>query len=119
MAVVSGYFEPDLEQGMEIQFMLRDGNKMIESARNNSRRIMKNVIDDGKTPVFAFYVDCAGRAAKLSNTESEEAAEVQQVMNEHNTPMLGFYSGVEIGPILGKNRGLDWTGVLMVLAKDK
>ena len=114
-----GIFEPDLEQGMEIQFMLRDGNKMIESARNNSRRIMKNVIDDGKTPVFAFYVDCAGRAAKLSNTESEEAAEVQQVMNEHNTPMLGFYSGVEIGPILGKNRGLDWTGVLMVLAKDK
>jgi len=114
-----GIFEPDLEQGMEIQFMLRDGNKMIESARKNSKLIMKNIIDDGRTPVFAFYVDCAGRAAKLSNTETEEAAEIQQVMNKYNTPLLGFYSGVEIAPILGKNRGLDWTGVLMVLAKEK
>jgi small ligand-binding sensory domain FIST len=26
-------FEPDLEQGMEIQFMLRDSNKMIESRK--------------------------------------------------------------------------------------
>ena len=26
-------FEPDLEQGMEIQFMIRDGNKMITSAK--------------------------------------------------------------------------------------
>ncbi|MBU4264354.1 MAG: FIST C-terminal domain-containing protein [Proteobacteria bacterium] len=113
-----GIFEPDLEQGMEIQFMLRDGNKMIESARNNAELIMKNVIDDGKTPVFALYIDCAGRAAELSNTETEEAAEIQQVMNRYSTPLLGFYSGVEVAPILGKSRGLDWTGVLMVLAKD-
>lgn len=113
-----GIFEPDLEQGMEIQFMLRDGNKMIESARNNSELIMKNVIDDGKTPVFALYINCAGRAAELSNTETEEAAEIQQVMNRYSIPLLGFYSGVEVAPILGKSRGLDWTGVLMVLAKD-
>lgn len=112
-----GIFEPDLEQGMEIQFMLRDGNMMIESARNNSESLMKNINDDGKTPVFGLYIDCAGRTAGHSNTETEEAAEVQQVMNRYNTPLLGFYSGVEVAPILGKSRGLDWTGVLMVLAK--
>lgn len=114
-----GIFEPDLEQGMEIQFMLRDGNMMIESARNNSESLMKNINDDGKIPVFALYIDCAGRAAEQSNTETEEAVEVQQVMNRYNTLLLGFYSGVEVAPILGKSRGLDWTGVLMVLAKDK
>jgi small ligand-binding sensory domain FIST len=114
-----GIFEPDLEQGTEIQFMLRDGNMMIESAKNNSENLMKNINDDGKTPVFGFYIDCAGRAAKLSNTLTEEAAEVQKVMNRYNTPLLGFYSGVEIASILGKSRGLDWTGVLMVLAEDK
>ena len=114
-----GIFEPDLEQGMEIQFMLRDGNMMIESARNNSESLMKNINDDGKTPVFGLYIDCAGRTAGHSNTETEEAAEVQQVMNRYNIPLLGFYSGVEVAPILGKNRGLDWTGVLMVLANDK
>jgi len=114
-----GIFEPDLEQGMEIQFMLRDGNVMIESARTNSESLMKDIHDDGKTPVFGLYIDCAGRAAEQSNTETEEAAEVQQVMNRYNTPLLGFYSGVEVAPILGKSRGLDWTGVLMVLAKDR
>ena len=114
-----GIFEPDLKQGMEIQFMLRDGNQMIKSARNNSENLMKKITDDGKTPVFGLYIDCAGRTADFSNTETEEAAEVQQVMNRYNTPLLGFYSGVEVAPILGKNRGLDWTGVLMVLAKDK
>ena len=114
-----GIFEPDLEQGIEIQFMLRDGNVMIESARNNSESLMKKIIDDGKKPVFGLYIDCAGRTAEQSNTETEEAAEVQKVMNRYNTPFLGFYSGVEVAPILGKSRGLDWTGVLMVLAKDK
>ncbi len=114
-----GIFEPDLEEGMEIQFMLRDGNMMIESARNNSESLMKNINDDGKIPVFGLYIDCAGRAAEQSNTLTEEAAEVQQVMNRYNTPLLGFYSGVELAPVLGKSRGLDWTGVLMVLAKDK
>lgn len=114
-----GIFEPDLEQGMEIQFMLRDGNMMIESARNNSESLMKNITDDGKIPVFGLYINCAGRTAEQSNVETEEAVEVQRVMNKYNTPLLGFYSGVEVAPILGKSRGLDWTGVLMVLAKDK
>ena len=114
-----GIFEPDLEEGMEIQFMLRDGNMMIESTRNNSESLMKNINDDGKMPVFGLYINCAGRAAEQSNTETEEAAEVQRVMNKYNTPLLGFYSGVEVAPIFGKSRGLDWTGVLMVLAEDK
>ena len=92
---------------------------MIESSRNNSENLMKNINDDGKIPVFALYIDCAGRTAEQSNTITEEAAEIQQVMNRYNTPLLGFYSGVEVAPILGKSRGLDWTGVLMVLAKDK
>jgi len=38
-------------------------------------------------------------------------------LNQYETPLLGFYSGVEIAPFLQKSRGLDWTGVLMVLAE--
>jgi len=114
-----GLFEPDLEQGMEIQFMLRDGNIMVESAGNNSESLMKNIADDGKIPFFGLYIDCAGRTAEKSHTETEEAAKVQQVMNRYGVPLLGFYSGVEVAPILGKSRGLDWTGVLMVLAEEK
>jgi hypothetical protein len=78
---------------------------------------LKKIIANGEKPVFGLYIDCAGRAAKVSDTLTEEASEVQNVFNQYNTPLFGFYSGVEVAPLLGKNRGLDWTGVLLVLAK--
>ncbi|MBE9582153.1 MAG: FIST C-terminal domain-containing protein [Proteobacteria bacterium] len=111
-------FEPDLEEGTEILFMLRDGRQMIESARRNSAELLEQVIADGRQPVFGLYIDCAGRTARISHTITEEASEVQKVFNQYDTPLLGVYSGVEVSPLLGKSRGLDWTGVLLVLAKD-
>lgn len=111
-------FEPDLEQGTEIQFMLRDGQAMIESARRNATRLMQQIAEAGHKPRLALYIDCAGRAAQISDTLSEEAAEIQAVMNQYDVPLLGFYSGVEIAPLLGCSRGLDWTGVLLVLADE-
>lgn len=112
-------FEPDLEEGMEIQFMLRDGQTMIESARSNSSQLMQRITQAGHVPRFALYIDCAGRAANISDTLTEEAAEVQSVLNEYSVPLLGFYSGVEVAPLLGRSRGLDWTGVLFVLAEEE
>jgi hypothetical protein len=32
-------------------------------------------------------------------------------------PLLEFYSGVEVAFLQGKSRGLEWTGVLLVLIK--
>ena len=110
-------FEPDLEKGTEIQFMLRDADEIIESARKNSSELMERIAADGRVPVFGLYVDCAGRSANVSDTITEEAAEVVAVFNQYNTPLLGFYSGVEVAPFLGKSRGLDWTGVLVVITK--
>jgi hypothetical protein len=109
-------FEPDFENGTEIMFMLRDSKKMIESAGRNSIELMEQILADGRRPVFGLYIDCAGRTAKFSHTLTEEAAEVQKVFNQYNTPLFGVYSGVEISPLLGKSRGLDWTGVLLVIA---
>jgi small ligand-binding sensory domain FIST len=110
-------FEPDLELGTEIQFMLRDGEKMIESARINSKELMEQTRADGREALFGMYINCAGRTSTHSNTPIEEASEVQGVFNQHSTPLLGFYSGVEVAPLLQKSRGLDWTGVLIVFAK--
>jgi len=109
-------FEPDFECGSEIQFMLRDTGKMIESARKNSSGLMRHITEEaGRKPLFGLYIDCAGRSGGYSNTASEEAAEVQDVFNRYGVPLLGFYSGVEIAPLLRRSRGLDWTGVLLVL----
>ncbi len=111
-------FEPDLEPGTEIQFMLRDTAKMIESAKRNSAELLKQIEADGRKAFFGMYIDCAGRTANYSNTTTEEASEVQEVFNQYNIPLLGFYSGVEVAPLLQKSRGLNWTGVLIVLAKE-
>ena len=110
-------FEPDLAPGLEIQFMLRDSSKMIKSARRNSDKIMEQIRSDGKKALFGIYIDCAGRTAGQSNTITEEAIEVQKVFNENQTPLIGFYSGVEVAPLVQKSRGLDWTGVLLILAE--
>ncbi len=109
-------FEPDLETGVEIQFMIRDTAEIIESVRENVADIMTRIAADGRTPLFGLYIDCAGRSGLASDTLFEEAEEVMSVFHRKQIPLLGFYSGVEIAPFLDENRGLDWTGVLVVLA---
>ncbi len=111
-------FEPDLHESVDIQFMLRDTRKMVESARTNSERLMETIAKNGGRPIFAMYIDCAGRTMQYSGASSEEAAEVQAICNKYEVPLLGFYSGVEIAPFLHRSRGLDWSGVLMVVAED-
>jgi hypothetical protein len=113
-----GLFEPDLAQGMEIQFMLRDTERMLTSAKENSANLVQRIQKDRRRCLFGLYIDCAGRTSARSNTTYEEASEVQKVFKRHKIPLLGFYSGVEICPLMGKSRGLDWTGVLIVFAED-
>ena len=47
----------------------------------------------------------------MSGTLVEEADVVAAALPD-DTPFLGFYSGVEIAPLCGRSRPLDWTGVL-------
>jgi hypothetical protein len=111
-------FEPDLEPGAEIQFMVRDADQIIASARKNSAELLQQIADAGRTPVFGLYIDCAGRSSSISETLTEEAHEVMEVFNRYHTPLFGFYSGVEVAPFHGKSKGLDWTGILMVIARE-
>jgi small ligand-binding sensory domain FIST len=110
-------FEPDLKVGTRIQFMLRDSQEMILSARNNTEKLMSQILADQKRPIFGLYIDCAGRSAAFSDTMTEEASEVVEILNRYQTPLLGFYSGVEVAPMFGRSIGLDWTGVLTVIAR--
>jgi len=111
-------FEPDLVEGSEILFMLRNNKMMMESVKKNSAELFEKIMAKGEKPVFGLYIDCAGRTAILSETLTEEASEVQNIFNRYNVPLFGFYSGVEVAPLLGRSRGLDWTGVLLVLAEN-
>ena len=48
---------------------------------------------------------------------TEEASAVVDMLNRYHTPLLGFYSGVEVAPMFGRSIGLDWTGILTVIAR--
>lgn len=109
--------KPDFREGDEIQFMLRDNNRMIETAGRGAKMLMDRISSENKKPHFAFYINCAGRAAKNCNSLKEEVVEVQRVINDYHVPLLGIYSGVEIAPYSNRSIGLDWTGVLFVVAE--
>ena len=104
-------FEPDMVEGTEFQIMYRS----IELD------YMKPRIDGlfertaGRRPVFAFYINCAGRAAGYGGIDMEDAVAVQNTVGGR-APILGVYSGVEIAPINGRSRGLDWTGVFCLFS---
>jgi hypothetical protein len=103
-------FEADFHVGSKVQIMSRSNPLMIDSARKGAGALLKEV--DGKRPLFGIYINCTGRAAAFCGAEEEDVPLVQAAMA--GVPLIGFYSGVEIAPFLGRSRPLDWTGVLTV-----
>ncbi len=102
-------FEADFQVGTKVQIMSRDNQLMLDSVRQRTRELLKSM--EPKRAIFALYIDCAGRTSAFSGAEIEEAAILQAELGLE-IPLLGFYSGVEIAPLLGRSRPLDWTGVL-------
>jgi hypothetical protein len=105
-------FEADFKSGTKVQIMSRNHEMMVESVRKRTRSLMRSL--RGKKPIFALYIDCAGRTCGFSGGEIEEANVLQNEISGA-FPLFGFYSGVEIAPLLDRSRPLDWTGVLTVL----
>lgn len=106
-------FEADFKLGTTVQIMGRDNALMLESVRNGVEAVNARLPD--LAPFLVLYIDCAGRGSVRSGAPVEEAQLVVDGL-AGETPMLGFYSGVEVAPIAGQSRPLDWTGVLTVLA---
>jgi hypothetical protein len=76
-----------------------------------------NQSNAGRDNLLALYIDCAGRASARSGSSVEEAELVVQGFDP-GTPLLGFYSGVEVAPFGDEpSKPLDWTGVLSVLRR--
>lgn len=104
-------FEPDMVAGTEFQIMYRSMDTSYMAPR--IEELFTNL--KGRKPVFAMYIDCAGRAAGYAGMDLEDAPVVQKTVNER-VPLLGIYTGVEIASVAGKPRGLDWTGVFCLFS---
>ncbi len=108
-------FEPDFEVGSRVQVLIRDNRLMFESAREGTAELMRDI--SGGDCLLTLYIDCAGRAGMLCGSDDEEARLVAETVDPE-IPVLGFYSGVEIAPLLGRSRPLDLTGVLIALCRE-
>ena len=104
-------FEADFQSGSRVQLMAYDPRQMIESARAQTQALLSGL--DDQPPLFGLYIDCAGRSMAFIGLDEDETAPVRAQVGRR-CPLLGFYSGVEIAPFLGRSRPLDWTGVLVL-----
>ncbi|MDR1731886.1 MAG: FIST C-terminal domain-containing protein [Synergistaceae bacterium] len=104
-------FEPDMVEGTEFQIMCRSFD--LQYMQPQIEELFSRI--KGREPVFALYIDCAGRAAGYGGIDMEDAVMVQKIV-ANRVPLLGMYTGVEIAPIGGRPRGLDWTGVFCLFS---
>jgi hypothetical protein len=102
-------FEADFQAGTKIQLMARSNQMMLDSVRKRTKELLCSL--GSSKPIWGFYIDCAGRSSAFSGADVEEASILQDELGDA-IPLLGFYSGVELAPLLGRTRPLDWTGVL-------
>jgi signal transduction histidine kinase len=105
-------FEPDMVAGTKFQIMLR--SLELDYMRPKVENLFQRL--DGRKPVFGIYIDCAGRCAGYGGMDMEDAVELQRIV-AGRVPLLGLYTGVEIGPVAGRPRGLDWTGVFCLFSR--
>ncbi|UQZ90191.1 hypothetical protein C4J81_13665 [Deltaproteobacteria bacterium Smac51] len=107
-------FEPDMVEGTQFQVMFRSLD--LDYMPPRIERLFSGL--DGRKPVFALYIDCAGRAAAYSGADLEDAVAVQKTV-AGRVPLVGLYTGVEIASVEGVPRGLDWTGVFSLFSVPK
>ncbi|WP_139651758.1 ATP-binding protein [Raoultibacter phocaeensis] len=104
-------FEPDMVPGTKFQIMYRSLDLGYMEPKIET---LFSGLDD-REPVFALYIDCAGRCAGYGGIDREDALVVQRVVADR-VPLLGMYAGVEVAPLGGEPRGLDWTGVFCLFS---
>ena len=107
-------FEADMVEGTEFQIMIR--SLELDYMKPKVDRIFEAI--DDREPVFAVYIDCAGRCAGYAGSDLEDALVIQSAV-AGRVPILGMYTGVEIASIGGRPRGLDWTGVFCLFSQSR
>jgi small ligand-binding sensory domain FIST len=107
-------FEPEMSEGTRFQIMY---NRVeLDYLAPKIELLLAQAHAAGEKPKFAFYINCAGRAAGYGSVDYEDAAVIQKVLAER-VPLLGIYDGVEIAGVGGRPRCLDWTGVFCLISE--
>lgn len=105
-------FKPGMVAGTKFPIMYHNGENLgyIPPKREALFKKVRH-----RKPKLALYITCARRAAAYSGLQHDNA-EVVQRAEAGRAPLLGLYTGVEIAPMEGRPRGLDWTGAFCLLS---
>ena len=107
--------ENDLTQGTEFQMMRRGFEKDL--IQEKVETFLTKIKNEERKPVFALYLNCAGRARGYSQNETEDVIYVQNaIANEF--PLLGIYEAGEIAKINEDLQVFDWTGVFCLFSEN-
>jgi small ligand-binding sensory domain FIST len=96
--------------GDAVGFVLRDG----ERSRNELKATLETMQTRMRNrPAFGLYFDCVSRGSGLYNIPDLDSAYIGQAFAQ--TPVAGFFTGFEIGPLGGLASALQYTGVLALI----
>jgi small ligand-binding sensory domain FIST len=99
-------------EGDVIGFVLRDAER--------SRNELKATLEEMGTrirnpPAFGLYFDCVSRGQGLYHIPDHDSAYIAQYLGD--TPVVGFFSGFEIGPLGAASGLLQYSGVLALVSE--
>ena len=92
------YPEEDL-QGRRVQLIQANRKSLIAGARLAAEQCLAGL--EGKKPSLVFVVSCSVRGAILHSRSNAEIEAVREVMGQ-DVPIVGWYSGGEIMPVLNR-----------------
>lgn len=93
--------------------MSYEPDRMLASSQTQTHALLSRI--DPERFLLGLYFDCAGRSSAFSGLDQDESKPVREQVGGRR-PFMGFYSGVEIAPFMGRSRPLDWTGVLILFS---
>jgi small ligand-binding sensory domain FIST len=89
-----------------------------ERARADLKATLEEMRDRAARPAtFGLYFDCVSRGSGLYNIPGHDAAYIRQYLG--NVPVVGFFTGFEIGPLADATGLLQYSGVLALISEKK
>lgn len=104
----------DLTPGTQVQLMRR--SVQLDDVRRRARDFLDQL--RGPKPVLALYFNCAGRSGDTCGSDGEDATAVQDALGP-DIPLLGVYSGGELGKVGDRLRALNYSGVLGIISEQE
>ncbi len=103
----------EVRQGQKLVFTLRDGSR----SRDDLQRTLEAQAQTWarQTPSFALYFNCASRGRGLYGFPDLDTSYIKQHLGE--VPLIGFFSGCEIGPIQRQSSLQLYSGVLVLVGE--